>query len=146
MRWRTLVGTLLIAGAIGQVAIAGVILIQTRDAEARAKHAWSKADDLCLEALRSVGEVTVDGPFVNVRKTMKTNEDWRVALMDASSTISYCTTRQMVKFCMGKGCGAERSGTEVTKSLENQPVTPSLEKILEAQPVRIEFRMMEIKE
>lgn len=145
MRWRVMVGIMLGFAAIGQAGVSGWIISQTRNVEVRTKQAWEKADDLCQEALAGTGEVTENGSLVEVRRTLKNEEDWRVVLMDASSAISYCSTRQMVNFCMGKGCQAERSATEVTEGLGDQAVAPSLEEILEAQPVRLSFSMMEVR-
>lgn len=145
MRWRVMVGVLLGVAAIGQAGISGWIISQTRDVEVRARSAWDKADDLCQEALAGTGEVTEAGSMLEVRRTLQSDEDWRVVLMDASSAISYCSTRQMVSFCMGKGCQAERSATEVTEGLGDQAVAPSMEEILEAQPVRLSFKMIEVR-
>jgi len=146
MRWRVVVGLLLGLAAVGQAGVSGWIISQTRDVEVRAKQAWDKADDLCREALSGTGNVTEKGSLVEVRRTLETGEDWRVVLMDASSAISYCSTRQMLSFCMGKGCQAERSATEVTEGLGDQAVAPSMEKILEAQPIRLVFSMIEVRQ
>lgn len=146
MRWRVMVGVLLGFTAVAQAGVSGWIISQTRDVEVRTKAAWDKADTLCQEALAGTGEVVENGGLVEVRRTLKNEEDWRVVLMDASSAISFCSTRQMVSFCMGKGCEAERSATEVTEGLGDQAVAPSMEKILEAQPVRLSFSMIEVRQ
>ncbi len=145
MRWRVVVGLLLGFAAVGQAGVSGWIISQTRDVEVRAREAWDKADDLCQEALAGTGNVTENGSLVEVRRTLETGEDWRVVLMDASSAISYCSTRQMMSFCMGKGCQAERSASEVTEGLGDQAVAPSMEEILEAQPIRLVFSMIEVR-
>lgn len=145
MRWRVVVGLMLGFAAVGQAGVSGWIISQTRDVEVRAREAWDKADDLCREALAGTGNVTENGSLIEVRRTLETGEDWRVVLMDASSAISYCSTRQMVNFCMGKGCQAERSATEVTEGLGDQDVAPSMEEILEAQPIRLVFSMIEVR-
>ncbi|MCE6959712.1 hypothetical protein LAZ40_11845 [Cereibacter sphaeroides] len=143
MRWRTIVGIVLCMSALGQAGLAGFIVQQTRSGEVRAAEAWTKADGLCLEAVKST-QATVEekGLALEVTRTVKTEEDWRVVLMDASSAISYCSTRQMVRFCMGKACGTERAATDLSTSLKNQSVTPSIKEILEAQPIRISYTLI----
>jgi hypothetical protein len=144
MRWRLIAGVTLTALALTQMGVAGYMLTQTRNVENRVDQAWEKADLLCKEALSEVGEVTDRSNVLEVRKTLGEDEDWRVSLMSASSAISFCSTRQMIAFCMGKGCDAETRGADVSQTIEDQTIAPSREFLLKSQPVRLSFRMIEV--
>lgn len=138
MRWRTLAGLALILAACLQAAAAAWALMGAQDMRARAVNAWEQADAHCLAALSDVGEVTARTGAVDVARTLRPDEDWRVVLMEASNAITHCVTRQMTRFCMGQGCeirapDADPSGEDLPRDL-----------LLRSQPVRISFRMMEI--
>jgi hypothetical protein len=145
MRWRVIAGVTLALAAFVQMGAAGYVLRESKNVGVLVDDAWMKADQLCRQALSEVGALTERQNFVEVRRTLLEDEDWRVAMMDASSAISYCSTRQMVNFCMGKGCEPEARGTDVAQALEDQPVAPSREEILKSQPVRLSFRMIEVR-
>jgi hypothetical protein len=145
MRWRVIAGVTLTLLALTQMGVAGYMLNQTRNVETRVDQAWEKADQLCRQALSEVGNVTDRSNILEIRRTLALDEDWRVSLMNASSAISFCSTRQMIAFCMGKGCDAETRGADVSEALENQSTAPSREEILKSQPVRLSFRMIEVR-
>lgn len=145
MRWRVIAGVTLTLLALTQMGVAGYMINQTRNVETRVGQAWEKADGLCRVALAEVGEVVDRSNVLEVRRTLAQDEDWRVSMMSASSAISFCSTRQMISFCMGKGCDAETRGADVAQALEDQSNTPSREELLKSQPVRISFRMIEVR-
>lgn len=144
MRARTIAGIVLTLAAFAQMTLAGYLVMGVEDIEARVDAAWEKADDLCRESLGQVGELTASDARVEVRRLVREDEDWRVVMMDASSAISFCTTRQMISFCMGRACALSQAG-RTESDFEEQAVSPSFDEILRSEPVRLSFTMMEIR-
>ena len=141
MRWRFVTGLFLIVVALGQTGLAVFALGQAHDGENRVQVAWVKTDGQCRTAAAEIGTVTDIGTSMSVQKVVLPGEDWRVALMDASSVISYCSTRRMTYFCMGRDCSGD---VDAQTNLENQEVTPSRTELLRSEPVQMSFKLLEI--
>lgn len=146
MRKRVIIGALLVVGAIGQAGLAWHLSSLTADNERLALTAWTKADALCREAVGRVGEVTEEAGQIVVSRALTPEEDWRVALMDSSSVISHCSTRRMTYFCMGRACGEVTDRATTLSNLEEQLVAPSAADILRTEPVKISFRLQEVRQ
>jgi hypothetical protein len=145
MRKRIIIGALLLAGSVAQVGLAWHMSNIAADNERLAATSWTKADTLCREAVGFVGEVSEEGGQIVVNKAFISDEDWRVALMDASSVIAHCYTRRMTYFCMGRACGEVTDRATTLSNLEEQNVAPSASDILRTEPVKITFRLQEVK-
>jgi hypothetical protein len=145
MRKRVIVGALLLLGSLGQAGLAWHLSSLAADNERLALTAWTKSDALCREAVGRVGEVTEQGGQLVVSRSLAPEEDWRVALMDSSSVISHCSTRRMTYFCMGRACGEVTDRATTLSNLEDQLVAPSAADILRTEPVKITFRLMEVR-
>lgn len=145
MRKRVIIGSFLLIGALGQAGLAWHLSSLSADNERQAATAWTKADTLCREAVDTVGQVEeVAGQFV-VERTLTPEVDWRVALMDASSVISHCSTRRMTYFCMGRACGDVTDRATTLSNLDAQDVAPSAADILRTEAVKILFRLQEVR-
>jgi hypothetical protein len=145
MRKRIIIGALLLVGSLGQAGLAWHLSNIAADNERLAATSWTKADTLCREAVGVVGEVSDMGGQIAVNKALRPDEDWRVALMDASSVIAHCSTRRMTYFCMGRACGEVTDRSATLSNLEQQDVAPSASDILRTEPVKITFRLQEVK-
>jgi len=146
MRKRIIIGALLLVGSVGQAGLAWHLSNLSADNERLAATAWTKADTLCREAVGLVGRVSELGGQVVVNTSIAPGQDWRVALMDASSVISHCSTRRMTYFCMGRACGEVTDRATTLSNLEEQDVAPSASDILRTEPVKITFRLQEVKQ
>ena len=145
MRWRMITGLLLTFGSLALAGLSFYLVTAAHNAEDSAAESWEQADLLCIQSLDELGEVSRPGNRVEFRGTMAPDEDWRVALMNASSVISYCSTRQMVQFCMGRGCEFDQSRAVVLEDMSDQtPVAPSTE-VLRNEPVKIQFALIEVR-
>jgi hypothetical protein len=145
MRKRVIIGAFLILGAAAQAGLAWHLSNIAADNERLAATAWTKADSLCRAAVSGVGEVSEAGTQLVVNRTLLPGEDWRVALMDASSVISHCATRRMTYFCMGRACGEVTDRAATLTNLEEQDVAPTASEILRTEPVKILFRLQEVR-
>jgi len=145
MRKRIIIGALLCFGAVGQVGLAWHMTRISADNERLSATAWTKADALCHQAVEQVGNVTEGIGFITANRALAPGEDWRVALMDASSVISHCSTRRMTFFCMGRACGEITDRATTLSNLEDQLVAPSASYILRTEPVKISFRLQEVR-
>jgi hypothetical protein len=145
MRKRIIIGALLALGALGQAGLAWNMTRLAADNERLAATAWTKADALCRQAVEKVGTVTEGTGFFTANRALTPDEDWRVVLMDASSVISHCSTRRMTFFCMGRACGEITDRATTLSNLEEQLVAPSPSDILRTEPVKISFRLQEVR-
>lgn len=145
MRKRVIIGVLLLLGAAGQAGLAWHLSNMSADNERLVATAWTKADGLCREAVSGVGDLSEAGGQLVVNKVLGPDEDWRVALMNASSVISHCSTRRMTYFCMGRACGEVTDRATTLSNLEEQDVAPSVSDILRTEPVKILFRLQEVR-
>lgn len=145
MRKRVIIGALLLIGAAGQAGLAWHMSNIAADNERLAKTSWTKADTLCREAVATVGDLSEAGGQLVVNRVVLPEEDWRVALMNASSVISHCSTRRMTYFCMGRACGEVTDRATTLSNLEDQDVAPSASDILRTEPVKILFRLQEVR-
>ncbi len=145
MRTRVVIGALLLAGAIGQGGLAWHLTGISGENGRVAELAWGKADANCREAVSRVGGLTEEGPQLRVDRTLTPQDDWRVALMDASSVISHCSTRRMVYFCMGRACEPPPGTMRANLSLEEQQLAPSPKEVILTDPIRISFRLQEVR-
>jgi hypothetical protein len=145
MRKRIIIGALLLFGSAGQAGLAWHFSNISADNERLAATSWTKADALCLEAAQTLGQLSEAGGLVTVIRPLTTDEDWRVALMDASSVIAHCSTRRMIYFCMGRACGEVTDRATTLSNLEEQLVAPSASDILRTEPVKITFGLQEVR-
>lgn len=145
MRKRVIIGALLLLGAIGQGGFAWHMSNISADNERLVATSWTKADALCREAISGVGDLSESGGQLLVSTLLTPADDWRVALMNASSVISHCSTRKMTYFCMGRACGEVADRATTMSNLESQDVAPSASDILKTEPVKILFRLQEVK-
>ena len=145
MRKRVIIGALLLLGSAGQAGLAWHMSKLAADNERLVATAWTKADTLCREAVAGVGELSEIGGQLVVNKVLTPEEDWRGALMNASSVISHCSTRRMTYFCMGRACGEVTDRATTLSNLEEQDVAPSASDILRTEPVKILFRLQEVR-
>jgi len=145
MRKRVIIGALLLLGAMGQGGLAWHMSNIAADNERLVATSWTKADALCREAVSEVGDMSELGGQLEVNKVLMPDEDWRIALMNASSVISHCSTRRMTYFCMGRACGEVTDRATTLSNLEEQDVAPSASDILRTEPVKILFRLQEVK-
>lgn len=146
MRARVIIGGLLIAGAIGQAGLAWHLTRISSENARVAELAWEKADTGCREAVGRVGTLTEEGVQLRVDRVIRPGEDWRVALMDASSVISHCSTRRMIYFCMGRACEPPAGVAPAPLTLEEQQLAPSPKEVILTEPVRMSFRLQEVKQ
>jgi hypothetical protein len=145
MRWRLVTGLLLTLGSLAMGGLAIYLVTSAHDAEDRAASSWDRADLLCIQSLDEIGDVTRPANRIEFRGTLEPGEDWRVALMNASSVISYCSTRQMSYFCMGRGCEFDQSRAVVLDDMSDQtPVVASTE-AMRTEPVKIQFHLIEVR-
>lgn len=145
MRGRVITGLLLGLTAFAQAGLAWHMTERAAEAERLAATSWTKADGLCRQAVGRIGPVSEVAGELVVSRSLLPGEDWRVALMDASSVISHCSTRTMSYFCMGRACGDAGDQTTALSSLEEQQVAPSQAELLRTQPIRILFRLQEVR-
>lgn len=145
MRKRVIIGALLLIGSVGQGGLAWHMSNIAADNERLAATSWTKADTICREAVAEVGELSEVGGQLVVNKVVLPEEDWRVALMNASSVISHCSTRRMTYFCMGRACGEVTDRATTLSNLEEQEVPPSAADLLRTEPVKILFRLQEVR-
>jgi hypothetical protein len=145
MRKRVIIGALLLLGAGAQAGLAWYLSGISADNERLAATSWVKADALCREAVSGVGDLSEAGGQIGVNRALMPDEDWRVALMNASSVISHCSTRRMTYFCMGRACGEVIDGATTLSNLEAQDVAPSASDVLRTEPVKILFRLQEVR-
>lgn len=145
MRKRIIIGALLLIGSAGQAGLAWHFSNISADNERLAATSWTKADALCLQAVETVGPPSEAGGLVTVSRPLASDEDWRVALMDASSIIAHCSTRRMTYFCMGRACGEVTDRATTLSNLEEQLVAPSASDILRTEPVKITFGLQEVR-
>lgn len=145
MRKRVIIGALLLIGSAVQGGLAWHVSNLAADNERLVATSWAKADALCREAVSSVGEISEIGGQIVVSKFLTLEEDWRVSLMNASSVISHCSTRRMTYFCMGRACGDVTDRAATLSNLEEQDVAPSTSDLLRTEPVKVIFRLQELK-
>lgn len=145
MRWRLLAGLFLTFGSLLILGLSLYLVTSAHDAQARVDDSWEKADIMCRTSLSEYGEVDAVGGRLIVRQKMSNTDDWRVALMNASSLISYCPTRQMSYFCMGRGCAFDQSKRIDIDEIDDQsPVIPMVE-AMRKEPVKIHFQLIEVR-
>jgi hypothetical protein len=97
-----------------------------------------------LQNLREFGRVNIEGMTYTARQTISETDDWRVALMNASNVITSCATRQMIGFCMGRGCEFEATRNLDLADLTEQTPVSALTEELRQQPRKIVIQLMEI--
>jgi hypothetical protein len=145
MRKRVIIGVLLTLGAFAQAGLSWHLTRVSADNERLTATAWKKADVLCKQAVEQIATVQEVGGAYVANRSLTPDEDWRVALMDASSVISNCSTRRMTSFCMGRACGEITDRATTLSNLEDQLVAPSASDILRTEPVKISFRLQEVR-
>jgi hypothetical protein len=144
MRVRTIAGVVLLIGALSQASIAAYILLNAHDPETRMSIAWRKSDEACEATLQKLGTLEKQEKSIRIFRTLLENEDWRVVLMDISSAISQCSTRQMTYFCMGRDCNKMGAAGILDEGLANQTVLESSDENPEAFPVKVVLHMKEV--
>lgn len=143
MRKRIIIGVLLCLGAAAQAGLAWHILNIAQDNKRLVEISHKKSDDLCRESVMDIGNFSENSDVFTIDYVLMPEEDWRVALMNASSVISRCSTRRMSYFCMGRSCG-EIKDSETRLNLEEQNLSPSRSNILKTEPIKIRFQLEEM--
>lgn len=145
MRWRLVTGLLLTFGSMAMTGLAVYVVTSAHNAEKRAASSWASADLLCIQSLDELGVVTQPSDRIEFRSTLEDYDNWRVSLMNASSVISYCSTRQMAYFCMGRGCEYDQSRAVLLDDMSEQtPVAASTE-AMRAEPIKVQFHLMQVR-
>lgn len=140
MMWRKWVGIALIISAIFTMGGGWYVFAQSQSSATRTQQAWDQADRQCINALGGVGEVEVSGPLAMVAITLEDGRGWQSAMADATGLISYCATRRLTRFCMGRGC-------DLAASLPTEGITIPQERLIEvrAAPLKVQFQLREVR-